>query len=169
MEPRDLAAVLQVVAGAPFAPPTDAVVALAASPRPATLWGTRLLAAGRLGSGWLAIREAAAMAPPVPALPGEVWDGRFRLGSGAEAPHEAMLGPLAEDAARFRRRSPLPSAVLRTLPAVRIGLSLHAVPHLLYPDKQTCERIPLMFSPPRPVAGAPVLDWGCMSGRDTLC
>jgi tRNA(Ile)-lysidine synthase len=155
MHAEDLAAVLQAVAGAPFAPPTAAVAALAAAPKPATLWGVRLLAAGQLGPGLLAVREAAAMAPPVPAVPGAVWDGRFRVGRRAEPPEAATIGALGKDATRLRRFSPLPSAVLQTLPAVRVGLLLHAVPHLLYPDTTTCGRIPLMFSPPRPVAGVP--------------
>ena len=41
--------------------------------------GAAVPPAGRLGPGWLLTREAAAMAPPVPARPGALWDGRFRL------------------------------------------------------------------------------------------
>ena len=133
--PPALAALLQTIAGAPFPPATRSVAALAAAPRPATLAGVRLLPAGRLGPGLLAVREPAAMAPPVPAQPGAVWDGRFRLGAAALVPPGATLGALGADAARLRRFSPLPSAVLRTLPAVRQGATLLAVPHLLYPDR----------------------------------
>ena len=104
-----------------FRRPRRSVAALAAAPRPATLAGVRLLPAGRLGPGLLAVREPAAMAPPVPARPGAVWDGRFRLGDAAVVPPGATLGALGADAARLRRFSSLPAAVLRTLPAIRRG------------------------------------------------
>ena len=64
--------------------------------RPATLGGVRVQPAGRLGPGWLLTREVAALAPPVPARPGAVWDGRFRLAAGrgpaARAPNSARSG-----------------------------------------------------------------------------
>ncbi len=167
--PPVLAALVQTIAGAPFPPATRAVSALAAAPRPATLAGVRLLPAGRLGPGLLAVREPAAMAPPVAAQPGAVWDGRFRLGAEARVPSDATLGPLGDDAARFRRLSPLPSAVLRTLPAVRRGSALLAVPHLLYPDRNGCECFPVLFSSAATGGGRAVLVWGCMKGADTLC
>jgi tRNA(Ile)-lysidine synthase len=154
IEPRALAALLQAVAGAPFPPPTRSVANLAVAPQAATLAGARLLPAGRLGPGLLVVREEAAMAPPVPAQPGIVWDGRFRLGGDAKIPPGATLGALGADAARLRRASPLPSAVLRTLPAVRLGTALLAVPHLHYPDADACACIPVMFIPPRPAAPA---------------
>ena len=119
LAPPAFAALLQALAGAPFPPATRSIVALAAAPRPATLAGVRLLPAGRLGPGLLAVREPAAMAPPVPARAGAVWDGRFRLGDAALVPQGATMGALDGDAALLRRFSPLPSAVLRTLPAVR--------------------------------------------------
>jgi tRNA(Ile)-lysidine synthase len=149
------AALLQALAGAPFPSATRSVVALAAAPRPATLAGVRLLPAGRLGPGLLAVREPAAMAPPVPAQPGIVWDGRYRLGAAALVPPDATLGALGDDAARLRHLSPLPSVVLRTLPAIRLGAALLAVPHLLYPDRKGCECFPVLYSPPRPAAAAP--------------
>jgi tRNA(Ile)-lysidine synthase len=153
--PSALAALVQALAGAPYPPATGSLVALAAAPRPATLAGVRLLRAGRFGPGLLAVREPAAMAPPVSARAGAVWDGRFRLGAPALIPPNATLGALGDDAARLRRFSPLPSAVLRTLPAVRLGAALLAVPHLFYPDRKGCEGFPMHFSPPRPAAGAP--------------
>ncbi len=155
LPPHMFAALLQMLAGAPFPPATRSVVALAAAPRPATLAGVRLLPAGRLGPGLLAVREPAAMAPPVPARAGARWDGRFRLGDEALVPPGAMLGALDGDAARLRRLSPLPSAVLRTLPAVRQGATLLAVPHLHYPDRMRCADFPMLFSPPRPAVAAP--------------
>lgn len=157
LEPRALAALLQTIAGAPYPPPTNSVASLAADPRPATLAGVRLLPAGRLGPGLLLAREAAAMTPPVAALPGAVWDGRFRLSLSARVPQGATFGALDADAAHLRRASGLPSAVLRTLPAIRLGPVLLAVPHLLYPDPEACACFPATFSPPRPAAAASFL------------
>jgi len=154
IEPRALAALLQAVAGAPFPPPTRSVINLAAAPEAATLAGARLLPAGRMGPGLLVVREEAAMAPPVPAQPGNVWDGRFRISADARIPPGATLGALGADAARLRHASPLPSAVLRTLPAIRLGTALLAVPHLNYPDAYVCACIQVIFTPPRPAAPA---------------
>jgi tRNA(Ile)-lysidine synthase len=157
MAPAALAAVIQAVSGAGFPPPTQPVATLAARPRAATLAGVQLLGAGRLGSGWLVVREAAAMEPQRLARPGTVWDGRFRLMACADPPPNATLGALGADAVHFRRRSDLPSAVLQTLPALRQGKSLVAVPHLLYPNATACAAVQLVFSPRRPAAGAPFL------------
>jgi tRNA(Ile)-lysidine synthase len=147
-----LAALVQALSGAPYPPTSRSVTALAAAPRPATLAGVRLLRAGRLGPGLLVVREAAAMASPIAAQPNTIWDRRFRLRGNASAPPGAMLGALGEDAARLRQLSPLPSAVLRTLPVVRLGPNVHAVPHLDFPDARTCEDLSLLFSPPRAAA-----------------
>jgi tRNA(Ile)-lysidine synthase len=155
LTPQALAAVVQVIAGARFPPPTRSVAALAGGLKPATLAGTRLLSAGRLGEGWLLTREPAAMAPPIPAVAGAVWDGRFRLVSLNALPVGATLGAVAADAPALRRNSRLPAAVLRTLPAIRDGGKLLAVPHLGYPERKVCEGISLIFSPPRPAAAAP--------------
>ncbi len=128
-----LAALLRVLGGADWPPPAAAVAALAASPRAGTLGGVRVLPAGRVApGGWLLVREAAAMAPPVAARPGVAWDGRFRLQIEGTAATGATLGALGSDAARFRGSLGLPTAVLRTLPAVRAGDDLVAVPHLGY-------------------------------------
>jgi tRNA(Ile)-lysidine synthase len=155
IDPAAFAALVRTIAGAAYPPATTAVAVLASAPRPATLAGVRLLPAGRLGAGLLLVREAAAMAPPVAARPGTVWDGRFRLHADAAPPADTTIGALGADAAYLRRWSPLPSAVLRTLPALRRGNSLVAVPHLFYPDRATCFAVPVVFSPQRPAAGAP--------------
>ena len=93
------------------------------------------------------------MAPPVVALPGAVWDGRFRL---AEKPPENLtLGALGADAASLRRRSPLPACVLRTLPALRYGEILFSVPHLQYSVQPNALPVRAVFAPPGPAACAP--------------
>jgi tRNA(Ile)-lysidine synthase len=155
LTPRAMAAVIQLIAGAPFPPPTRSVAFLADALKPATLAGTRLLAAGRLDEGWLLTREPAAMAPPIPAVTRAVWDCRFRLLRHGSLPAGATLGAVGDDASRLRHASLLPAAVLRTLPAIRVGTELLAVPHLDYPERKVCEGISLIFSPPRPVAAAP--------------
>ena len=156
-----LAALLQAVAGAPYPPSRHRVAPLAAAPRPATLAGVKLMAAGRMGPGLLLVREEAAQAPAVPARPGASWDGRFRLAGHAESLPGAMLGALGPAASRLRRQSALPAAVLRTLPALTVAGKLAAVPHLGYPDRETCRELALVFSPAEPVAGAP---WMAASG-----
>ena len=171
VRPDALAVIIQAVTGAPYPVESAAVAVLAAHPRPATLAGARLMRAARMTDGWLVAREAAAMAGPVPAEPGAVWDRRFCLvtaggtGAGPPSPGEPGLAPqkmdgltigaLGPDAARLRRLSALPAAALRTLPALRRGNTLAAVPHLLYPDAAACAAVRLVFAPPRPAAGAP--------------
>jgi len=153
--PPALAALLQAVAGSRYAPSLRRVAPLAAAPAPATMGGVRMMSAGRMGPGFLLVREEAAQAPPVPARPGARWDGRFRLAEHAVPCTAAMLGALGSGAAGFRKHSPLPSAVLRSLPALRLADRLLAVPHLGYPDAASCRDWPLIFCPRRPAAGAP--------------
>lgn len=152
-----LRSLIQMVSGAAYPPSPDAVAVLAASPASATLAGVRLLPAGRLGPGLVLMREEAAMVPPVSAVPGVVWDGRFRLTADATVAQGATLGALGADAARFRTRDGLPSAMLRTLPALRVDGMLVAVPHLLYPTAAACAQVRVTFAPPRPACGAPFL------------
>ena len=66
----------------------------------------------------------------------------------------ATIGKLGADAARFRGLSTLPSVVLRTLPAIRCGNLLAAVPHLRYASDGEDAAMTVLFAPPRPVAGA---------------
>lgn len=150
-----LGALIQMMAGANFPPNPSAVAALAAAPRPATLAGVRLLSAGRLGPGLLIVREAAAMQVETAAVPGAVWDRQFRLAQHATPPPGSTLGALGGDAGRLRHWSNLPAAVLCTLPALRRGGDLVAVPHLGYPSSEACAAASILFSPPRPAAVAP--------------
>ncbi len=161
IEPESLAALLRMIAGQAHAPPADRVAALARNLGPATLGGVRILPAGRLGPGWLLVRERRAMAPPIPVRPGAIWDGRFRLAGGPsnDLTGSLTLGALAGDAARFRGRDGLPSAVLHGLPALRRGENLIAVPHIGVGDPVWR----LIFAPPIPASGAPFLP-GAPSG-----
>ena len=145
-----LSALIWTVSGARHPPGTAAVARLAGRLRPATLHGAAILPTR---GGWLVGREAAAQAGAVPAETGAVWDGRFRLL--ARPPHDGTLGPLGDDAARLRRWSGLPAALLRTAPAIRCRYGLFAVPSLAYPDRDTCRAVPVAFCPSRPAAPAP--------------
>ncbi len=134
-----LAALIRSVTGQPYRPGSDPVAALVRHPRPATLSGARLLRAGRLGPGWVLLRELAAVAAPVPATPGAIWDRRFALLGDAGPAAGLMIAALGAapcdgpgpEWARARRRSGLPAAVVATLPALRAADgAVLAVPHL---------------------------------------
>jgi tRNA(Ile)-lysidine synthase len=150
-----LAALLRAVGGAAWAPAPARVEQLAGALRAATLGGVRLLPAGRLSAGaWLIVREADAMAPPVAARPGAVWDNRFRLLNADGLPPDTVLGATGDAAAGLRRRSGLPAAVLRTLPALWRGGALVAVPYLCYTAASGTRGPTVLFAPPSPVACA---------------
>ena len=166
LPPAALGALLRVIAGADHAPAQAGLAALAAMPRPATLGGARLMPAGRLGPGrLLVLREAVRMAPPVPARPGAVWDGRFRLMPGPGSDREPRVGTRfgalgAAAAAGLRGRSALPAAVLATLPALWRDGTLLAVPTIGYDPEGLGAGPNVLFAPRWPVAGAPFLG-GC--------
>ncbi|MBY0333195.1 MAG: hypothetical protein K2X49_21240, partial [Acetobacteraceae bacterium] len=112
----------------------------------------------------------AAAAGVVPARPGAVWDGRFRLtGPGAPTGHGVEIGALGGAVAVRLRRHPgiaphvrhLPASVLAALPAVRLcheasrgHSALAAVPALLYPDPSAAARYAMILAPVTgPVSG----------------
>jgi tRNA(Ile)-lysidine synthase len=166
-----LAALLRTLAGAPYAASRRQLAGLAARLRPAVLAGVRLLAAGRLGPGLLLVREEAAMAAPVPARHGTVWDGRFRLEAPAGLPEGLEIGALGADAAALRAQSALPSSVLRTLPALRLQGMLAAVPHIGYRSLGLHLDVAVRFGPAHPLAGAPfrVAAGGCQGRQEHPC
>jgi tRNA(Ile)-lysidine synthase len=153
--PEALAALIHALGGGDYPPDRGAVARLHADHGPCVLGGMRVLRAGRLGPGWLLVREAAAVQPPIVAAPGTLWDHRFRLARNASLPAGATIGALGADAAGLRRATTLPSAVLSVLPALRVNAALVAVPHIGYPDAGTCARLPIFFAPALPAAGAP--------------
>jgi tRNA(Ile)-lysidine synthase len=160
IEADALARLLQIIVGAPFAPPIDRVAQIARGPGPATLGGVRIVPAGRLGPGWLLVRERRAMRGSVAAHPGAVWDGRFRLVGFPPDIFPAdgyvsglTLDALDNDTGTFRRRHHPPAAVLHGLPAVRLGSKVIAVPHIGMGDPRWC----IVFDPGNPACGAPFL------------
>jgi tRNA(Ile)-lysidine synthase len=152
--PAALTSLVQTIGGARYAPSPAQINALSMEPRPATVAGVRIMPAGRFGDGLLIVREEAAVMEPVQASQQTIWDHRFRVTAARRLPMDATIGKLGSDAARFRGMSNLPSAVLRTLPAVRFGRSLVAVPHLRYAAGADDAMIAVVFIPPRPVSGA---------------
>jgi tRNA(Ile)-lysidine synthase len=148
-----LSSLVHTIGGSRYAPGAAQIDDLAAQPRPATIAGVRIMEAGKLGDGLLIVREEAAMMEPIEASRDTTWDNRFRLTATRDFSDAATIGKLGADAARFRGLSELPSAVLRTLPAVRSGKSLVAVPHLHYVADGHDTRVTALFIPPRPVAG----------------
>ncbi|KAA2214918.1 tRNA lysidine(34) synthetase TilS [Teichococcus oryzae] len=117
-----LAALIRLVAGAEHAAPSEAVRAMLCR-------GGGTLG-GALWQGQVLCREPAACASAVPALPGQVWDGRWRV-AGAVAPG-LMLGALGPAAAALPRklRRGLPARVLAGLPAFWRDGTLAGVPAL---------------------------------------
>ncbi len=149
-----LACLVQTIGGAAYPPAPARIGAIAANPGPATIAGVRILQAGRFGDGWLIVREEAAIAAPAAVSANDLWDNRFRLRALDGCPAAAMIGKLGDDAARFRDASDLPSAVLRTLPAIRFDKFVAAVPHLGYASRDDVARMTLLFHPRRPLGGA---------------
>lgn len=137
-----LAALLRIVGGAPFAPPEAEVAALRRRGM-GTLSGAWLRPTAR---GWRLLREPGAVAPPVPARRGAIWDNRFRL-TGEGAP-DCTLGALGAEAGAVRSADrAMPATIRASLPAIRRDGALVAVPSLLYPDAATCVPFALVFSP----------------------
>jgi tRNA(Ile)-lysidine synthase len=171
--PDILAALIQAISGARYPADTASVTLLAAAPRPATLAGARLIEAMWAADGQkkrpslMLLREEAAIGPAVAAQPGAVWDGRFRVRAPQNLPDGLFVAKLGDAAAVFRRRSSLPAALLRTLPALWSRAAseaekspenrptrekLVAVPHLGYHHAQMSAAIELTFAPTRPAA-----------------
>jgi tRNA(Ile)-lysidine synthase len=153
LSPAALGALIRCLTGAPYVPAAASLARLAAAPRPAVLAGLRLLPAGRRGEGWLLVREEVAMAAAIPAQPGALWDRRFLVSATEGEP--GTIGALGADAAALRKHSPLPAAVLRTLPALRVNGVLVAVPQMGYALSSGPARMAVSFAPTTPASGAP--------------
>ncbi|WP_043364795.1 tRNA lysidine(34) synthetase TilS [Belnapia sp. F-4-1] len=138
-----LARLVQLVGGARHAPPAAAIATLRGRGE-GTLAGTWLRP--RRGT-WLLFREPAGLAPPVEAMRGARWDGRFRL-AGPGAPGHALGALGSVEAAGLRRLAPTwPAALLAGLPAIRHHGMLVAVPALDYPDPDRCMAFRAVFAP----------------------
>lgn len=107
---RALSRLLRGVSGQPHPPPRKGVERL-------LMQGGGTLG-GALWRGRVLCREPAACAPPVAAVAGAVWDGRWHLDRDVPG---AMLGALGEGRSGMARaaRAGLPDAVLRGCPVLR--------------------------------------------------
>jgi tRNA(Ile)-lysidine synthase len=138
-----LAALVGMIGGARRPVGEDRLRALAESLAPCTIAGVQFVPAGRFGPGLLLARESAAIAPPIPARGGAVWDGRFRLAQ--PAPPGCEIGAWGRDAQNDREFLPMIVAV--ALPVLRCGgVVLTNAPATMNG---------FVFHPPRPAACAP--------------
>lgn len=144
-----LAALLRRIGGRPY--PVSGIAGLAAALRPATVAGVRIMPAGRLGPGWLLVRERAA--PPIAAVPGAVWDGRYRV---VQAQAGTRIGALGFVGARRSRTGP-PAAVLAVSPAVWSQNDVALLPHADNCSSSCLGHYTLLASAGPPVAGAAFL------------
>jgi tRNA(Ile)-lysidine synthase len=153
LSPAALGPLIRAIGGAPYLAASAGLRRLASDPRPAVIGGVRLMPAGRHGPGLLVVREAQAMAPPLLARAGTLWDRRFLVdrisGDGV------LIGAVGDDAAALRRHSVLPASVLQTLPALRREGALVEVPHIGYRAASGSARMAVSFAPATPASGAP--------------
>jgi tRNA(Ile)-lysidine synthase len=127
-----------------------------------TLAGCRIIWRGET---ILVCREASAVQDPIAALPGAIWDGRFRLAAGGRAPNGSRVGRLGREGwDKLVRERPelrtlnLPAPVRLSLPAVRALDEVIAVPHLSYRWDKGDWKAPavddITFLPARPLSAA---------------
>ncbi|MEX0922777.1 MAG: tRNA lysidine(34) synthetase TilS [Rhodovibrionaceae bacterium] len=162
-----LAALLKTLSGAAYPPRgarLDSLLTriLAGLDRGATLSGCRILPRKQ---GLLVCREASATAPSAALSGGAAfWDGRFRLAVEGAALAGATLGPLTAEGWKAAaglspelRDLPLPGAVRPSLPALRAGAQLLALPVLGWrgPDLPPSATIRCDFAPKNPLTSAP--------------
>lgn len=142
-----LSALVRVIGGAVYPPPRAQIARLVRQLAPASLAGVCII---RERAGWVLCREPGACAPPVAAMAGALWDGRFRVRAAPAAGGAmgAQIGALGARAADFRRISPLRAQILRGLPAIWVDGAVIAVPHLGIGDPAWR----LSFAPPTPLA-----------------
>jgi tRNA(Ile)-lysidine synthase len=123
-----LASLIRMVTGAAYPPRGRGLRRLARDLRPATMAGARLLPAGKMGPGFLLVREARGVAAMTPAVADMVWDGRFLLAPGYVPPACAVVVPGGE--ARHRH---LPAAVRAALPRLLVAGEEVAAPFWFVP------------------------------------
>lgn len=156
---RAMEALVRTVGGAAYRPRSHAIGALLRRPHAVTLAGTRLMQSGRLGPGWLLLREAALIGPDLDAADGVVWDGRYRLDAARHAGTDlatVRVSALGADYLPLRALSRLPAAVLSTLPVLRRERRLLAIPHLSWAVAPEWAGFRFRFQPPSPAAEAVV-------------
>ncbi|MFT9361185.1 tRNA lysidine(34) synthetase TilS [Acetobacter okinawensis] len=161
-EPAVLSGLIRSVGAQQYPPAPAAVVRLCQKGGVGgTLAGTRL---ARWRDEWFVIREQAAVAAPVAASPGVVWDGRFVL----HAPSARLRCGVYVGAAGYglerRVRAGWPALFCASLPALWWQGQIVAVPHLGWCRTAEWAGAFFEFKPPVPVTGLGV--YGCKKGHD---
>lgn len=155
-ESEVLSRLMRVVGGAMYPPPPAAVDRLRAAGQEATLAGVQLV---RRQADWFLVREAAAMAAPVPAVAGAWWDHRFVLSLPSALSGQGLrIGPAGLGLER-RRRKGWPALFCATLPALWQAEQRVAVPHLGWWADERFRQVRFLFQPPVSATGAGV--YGC--------
>jgi tRNA(Ile)-lysidine synthase len=136
-----LGALIRLLGGGFYPPSADSVAALLAR-------GEGTLAGAALGADGLLAREVAALGAAVPAEPGQVWDGRWRVVVGVPG---GLVGALGAQARRLRPAW-MPARVAAGLPALHSATApgktaLAAVPALGYPEGSSASGLRLVFAP----------------------
>ena len=132
-----LGAVLRVVGGREYAPGAAAL-------RKLLQRGAGTLGGVQLGEDGVLAREIAALAPRIPALPGVVWDQRWRVEVAAPGFEIGALGAAGEGLAR---PAWMPARVCHGLPAFRCDGKLVAVPALGYDTPRPKQVLRLRHAP----------------------
>lgn len=144
-DPVLLGRLWKMISGSEYPPAPDAIRNLIAAPRSATLGGGMLCPAGKLGSGWVLLREPEAISDRKVPYDGLLWDRRFRL-SGKIPSSPCAVAPLGDEARRYRHHR-LSARVLATLPAIWQGDRVVAVPSLNEPVDAPWADLAFEFEP----------------------
>lgn len=151
IDERTLGALIRTISGSVYMPLQKSIHKLAQTMRKITLGGIQIIPAGRMGRGWLMIREEAAIELPKVVLPDILWDQRFRVILPEKAYKEnIMVGALGKAYQRFSNRQGLPATILRSLPAFWLGDQLLAVPHLGVWLNDRVRNWDIIFQPKQP-------------------
>lgn len=154
--PDGLSALIRVVGGLLYPPPSAAVTRLYQAGQEATLAGVRLV---RRQAGWFLVREAAAMASPVPAGAGARWDNRFELDLPPALFGQDMQIGAAGLGLERRQRGGWPAVFCATLPALWWQGQRVAVPHLGWYAAEPFRQVRFVFQPPAAATGAGLYGW----------
>lgn len=155
-EPEDLSVLIRCVGGQIYPPAPAAVRRLQAAGQEATLAGVQLV---RWRSGWVLVREAAAMDAYGPAYAGARWDGRFELFLPSSVSRESLqVGPAGFGLDRAVRGG-WPARFCATLPALWRHGQRVGIPHLGWWAEEALQGAGFLFQPPVPATGGGVYGW----------
>ncbi|GBR25540.1 Ile-tRNA lysidine synthase [Acetobacter orleanensis NRIC 0473] len=155
-EPEVLSRLIRGVGGALYPPSPAAVARLRAAGQEATLAGVHLV---RRRADWYLVREAAAMAAPLPAEGGARWDNRFELSIPSALSGQGLQIGAAGLGLDRGVRGGWPALFCATLPALWRQGQRVAVPHLGWWAEGQFKYARFLFQPPVSVTGSGVYGW----------